>query len=599
MNKLISIIIPIYNVEEYLADCLESVKRNLDGLSTAEVLLIDDGSIDNSSVIAKLYAEKDKRFHYHYKRNGGPSSARNYGVSLAVGKYLFFMDSDDMLVEGILKKMLETAERKQTELTVCNVARMKDKKVSESYLHVRAFNGLKDNITHITKHPNFVYDSTSGNKLILRSFYLKNNVVFPEGYLYEDMPVYLKIHNSCNAVSVIKETGYLYRIRTTANTQITKKYNLRTLQDKIKMMAQSLDYARENSLNSAIMEAMEVKFLTMDFDVWLERLYLLSQDEAWEQVNLIADFTRNYIDKEYISRIPLIKQQIFYDLLQGYIAHLLQVINYKNANGPRVPIVASETGLKMVLPSHLFTIKNRNAECQFCNNSLPVSLVSSVAVREKTVSLQGYLYLKRISIPFDGSQYFKAILLNEYSGKTLPLSVTAVRTSHLTESQGRILNYDDYQYCQYDYDGAGFSIEIDFEELLQNHDFTGKNYIFISYDFKYVTGEWTLKGVSGNAKKMAEKFIYENEHYKGKLVFDAQNIIYILLGDKEDIVWQNSKKNDVPVTPFSSTVAGRQLMKLQKENKSLLKYKTELERIKKSNGYKVLKQYYKIRNFLK
>ena len=151
MDKIISVIVPIYNVEEYLVDCLESVKRNISSLE-AEVLLIDDGSTDSSSAIAKLYAEKAEKFFYYRKENGGLSSARNYGVALATGKYLFFVDSDDMLTDGILPIMLESAERNGTELTVCHVARLKEKKILESYLHDRAFSGLNENISHIKKH---------------------------------------------------------------------------------------------------------------------------------------------------------------------------------------------------------------------------------------------------------------------------------------------------------------------------------------------------------------------------------------------------------------------------------------------------------------
>ncbi len=189
----ISVIIPIYNVEEYLVDCLESVKRNVED-QTAEVLLIDDGSTDKSSVIAKLYAEQVKGFYYYRKENGGLGSARNYGVALARGKYLFFVDSDDMLVDGILQKMLTIAEKRGAELTICNAARIQDRSILGSYLHERAFQGLRENIVHIKRYPDLVYDSTSWNKLILRSFYIKCGVSFPEGYLYEDMLPNLMLH---------------------------------------------------------------------------------------------------------------------------------------------------------------------------------------------------------------------------------------------------------------------------------------------------------------------------------------------------------------------------------------------------------------------
>lgn len=177
----ISIIIPIYNVEKYLAECLDSVKRNIKELN-AEVLLIDDGSTDISSNIAKNYAEKEIVFKYYRTENRGLSAARNYGVFFAKGKYLYFVDSDDILVDGILLKMFNIAERNKTELTICYVGKLKDNKVLTSDIHLRAFHNLKGNVTHIKKHPQLVYDSTIWNKLILRSFYLEKKISFPEGF---------------------------------------------------------------------------------------------------------------------------------------------------------------------------------------------------------------------------------------------------------------------------------------------------------------------------------------------------------------------------------------------------------------------------------
>lgn len=92
----LSIIIPIYNVEEYLTESLESVRKNIEQLQ-AEVFLIDDGSTDGSTEIAKFYAESCEKFKYYRTENTGPSCARNLAISMASGKYMYFMDADDIL----------------------------------------------------------------------------------------------------------------------------------------------------------------------------------------------------------------------------------------------------------------------------------------------------------------------------------------------------------------------------------------------------------------------------------------------------------------------------------------------------------------------
>lgn len=93
---LLSIIIPIYNREQTLKRCLLSIQNLC--LRDIEVLMIDDGSSDNSSLICKEFERADKRFHYYYKKNGGVSSARNYGISQAQGKWITFIDSDDWVL---------------------------------------------------------------------------------------------------------------------------------------------------------------------------------------------------------------------------------------------------------------------------------------------------------------------------------------------------------------------------------------------------------------------------------------------------------------------------------------------------------------------
>ena len=108
-NELISVIVPIYNVENYLRMCLDSIQNQT--YKNFECLLINDGSPDNSAEICREYVAKDSRFRYFEKENGGVSSARNYGVELAEGSFITFVDPDDWLEPNYLEilylKMIE------------------------------------------------------------------------------------------------------------------------------------------------------------------------------------------------------------------------------------------------------------------------------------------------------------------------------------------------------------------------------------------------------------------------------------------------------------------------------------------------------------
>ena len=91
-----SIIVPIYNSGNYLKRCLKSIREQQ--YKRIEVIMVDDGSTDNSAAIAKQFQKKDLRFHYYWQNNSGPASARNLGISVSTGDYICFADSDDVLL---------------------------------------------------------------------------------------------------------------------------------------------------------------------------------------------------------------------------------------------------------------------------------------------------------------------------------------------------------------------------------------------------------------------------------------------------------------------------------------------------------------------
>lgn len=104
VKQLVSIIVPIYNVERYLRKCLESIKAQT--YMNIEVIMVNDGSTDNSPLIAKEYEDKDGRFRLVHKKNGGLSSARNFGLEYVTGEFVAFVDSDDFLADAYVEKLL-------------------------------------------------------------------------------------------------------------------------------------------------------------------------------------------------------------------------------------------------------------------------------------------------------------------------------------------------------------------------------------------------------------------------------------------------------------------------------------------------------------
>ena len=117
-NNLISVIVPVYNVELYLAECINSILKQ--SFSNFELLLIDDGSTDHSSLICQEYVLKDSRIKYYKKSNGGLSDARNYGIKKSIGKYITFIDSDDYIDENYLKILFDSLISNNAYISIAN-----------------------------------------------------------------------------------------------------------------------------------------------------------------------------------------------------------------------------------------------------------------------------------------------------------------------------------------------------------------------------------------------------------------------------------------------------------------------------------------------
>lgn len=480
----ISVIIPIYNVEKYLMECLISVCRNVKDLD-AEVILVDDGSTDQSSRIASEYAEDNHQFVYFRKENGGLSDARNYGVSKARGKYIFFVDSDDMLTDGILKKMLEAAEKNQTDLTTCNVARLRKLNAFKSNLFEKGFFHFSGNVTHVRKDLNLIYDSTSWNKLIRRDFWLKYKFAFPVGYTYEDIPTIFPVHYLANAVSVIPETGYLWRVRTGNDKSISQNRDqVAYLEDKIEMMRRLIAFLKENVPEKEIRDAVQVKFLNIDFYNFLNVTPELNDEITLQYVKLIRKFVRENIDSELISQCTYITKQVLYDVEQEDIEHLRKVITYKKEQYAKAVIEKKDGQFVMQVPEDLFYVEQGPIQNEFLYVP-PSCSIDDVIRHDAEMKIRGHLYDARIELKT--AQTLSVSLYNEMTGERTLLN-TAVYIPEdrdiLCETVGE---------KTYDYKGTGFEICLSTDELCRTVNEKDTYLILLDYSNDIGTGECYLR----------------------------------------------------------------------------------------------------------
>lgn len=179
-----SIIIPVYNVEEYLIDCLESVKRQT--FEDYEIMLVDDGSCDKSPQICDDYAKNDKRIRVIHKANGGLSSARNIGIENAQGEYLIFLDSDDLITDNALKS-ISFYVKENVDVVVTELLNVEDpmhyNSPSELFTVPSDVNNSNALEYILNGKPNI---QASVQYIVRKDLLKKYNIHFEEGYYHED-----------------------------------------------------------------------------------------------------------------------------------------------------------------------------------------------------------------------------------------------------------------------------------------------------------------------------------------------------------------------------------------------------------------------------
>lgn len=204
-NELISVIIPVYNVEKYLKECVDSIITQ--SYKNLEIILVDDGSTDRSGNICEQLSKSDKRISVIHKSNGGLSSARNAGIEASSGNYYMFIDSDDYIKEDMVEHLYRLMIKSDCDMTICNMIRFYDNGEIKFLYKVNEDELCLENLDRFET----LAQPSVCNKMFKK--YLFNNVRFPEGKYYEDTYVYHELTYNAKKIGLVDYDGYWYRLR--------------------------------------------------------------------------------------------------------------------------------------------------------------------------------------------------------------------------------------------------------------------------------------------------------------------------------------------------------------------------------------------------
>lgn len=346
MRELVSIIIPIFNKEEYLDKCLSSIRQQT--YANIEIIMIDDGSIDNSKEICEEYVNKDKRFSYYYQKNSGVSVARNYGLSLSRGKWIMFVDPDDYLDLTIIEKLISKVDDETDIISCCCNAVINNNLVlNEFFESDRIFEQNFDDKSELimalmneqynAKYNRYTAIGVPWAKLYRKSFILKNNLKFDKDLKrMQDNIFNMYAFDKANKIVYINKPLYFYCCDNIMN--INKKYDPLCINYFSKIINIRKNYLDRSKL-------IKSKEIEQEFN-----------KEVYKLITVMVGkyFFNNKNTKNSIERSKELKKFIANN---GYIEYLKKIdLNKKINNSDRLKIVLLRKNI--FLYSLLFKYKN-------------------------------------------------------------------------------------------------------------------------------------------------------------------------------------------------------------------------------------------------
>lgn len=295
MNSLVSIIVPIYKAEFVISRCIESLLKQT--YENIEIILINDGSPDNSGQICEDFALKDSRVKIFHKENGGVSSARNYGIDLALGDYICFVDSDDTVSQYYVERFLKSINNFGAELAV-------------SSFKIYGFKNCKDILieNHLYNTSNLRKEEKIGmlfdgimfspwNKIFLKSIIIENRIRFDTDIHYSEDAVFVfEYLEHCNKIAFINDVLYNYDVSFSSNASNKyypkmNRYLLKRFRAQLRLLdIYSIDDDEKNNLKFSL-AADTFMFLTKHylFKNYNKDQVLFIYEQAYEEYSLYLD----------------------------------------------------------------------------------------------------------------------------------------------------------------------------------------------------------------------------------------------------------------------------------------------------------------------
>lgn len=275
----VSVIIPVYNTEAYAEEAIRSIMCQT--LSDIEIIIINDGSTDNSQLIIEKLTKEDQRISFYQQENKGQSEARNYGIIKAIGEYLYFMDSDDLLDEKTLELCYEKCETGKLDFVFFDAAVFYteySKQLPFDYKKTELLkNGIYSGLELLERMiDKKVYSASVCLNLIGHNYIKNNKLKFYPGIIHEDELFSYQLYKSAQRVSFINQKFYKRRVR--ENSTMTQVFSLKNITGYFTV----LDYLQSNCIGSNSIVITTQKLIEYIINPVIYNASVLSAKHRWK-----------------------------------------------------------------------------------------------------------------------------------------------------------------------------------------------------------------------------------------------------------------------------------------------------------------------------
>lgn len=516
MEYKVSVIVPVYNVQDYLRECLDSLANQT--LENIEVLMINDGSPDESPKIIDEYADRFPNFKAFHKENGGLGHTRNFGIKHAQGEYIAFVDSDDYIPFDALEKMYNYAKYYDADVVVGKAIRFKS---NEDILYDPS-NGLYecvDYVTNIYSSPELFHNGIVANKLHRKKNILENNIFFPEKILYEDTFFAVKEYIESNKIVVIPDICYYWRIREDKNNLSISQTN--------NTLSNFMDRLRINKMCDEIVYQSNVPLhVQEEWDFFkcrnlLTSYGLMASKLPPSEKNVFLKLIKSELEKfkeSTLLKLPDHLKLRMHALINNYTEEIIDInnsIKKKKFDGLNIINIGNE---KLIVTPCEFGEKNYLIEDIFdiTDQSPLIKGIDSLKIDSENIEVNGYAFIKYFDYNLRNQVDFQAIVTINDDTK-IPVN------TQLVEREDLSFIFDG---C---YKLTGFKIQINIADLFEKISvYQSPDVVVCKLNLNISVGKINKEIRIGNPvdilrKRYRSAHTFNNKKYLLELYFNKKN----------------------------------------------------------------------------